>query len=160
LEACRHEFVSNDIVFVCTIERTQNSKFNGLRIHFRRRIWAKIRSPFHFTAFLVDYPDASFAPPEGHSQAPTSITKNKNVKEVKHCLPSTLDIGWLRLVGSLKVKVSIAKEPYKRDDILQKRPKILRSLLIAATPYVLMTLIPACSLFLVFFYVCSFYFFL
>jgi len=27
------------------------------------------------------------------------------------------------------------KEPYKRDDILQKRPIILRSLLIIATPY-------------------------
>jgi len=27
-----------------------------------------------------------------------------------------------------------AKEPYKRDDILQKRPIILRSLLIVATP--------------------------
>jgi len=32
--------------------------------------------------------------------------------------------------------VSFAKEPYKRDDILQKRPIILRSLLIVATPYV------------------------
>jgi len=31
--------------------------------------------------------------------------------------------------------VSFAKEPYKRDYILQKRPKILRSLLIVATPY-------------------------
>jgi len=41
---------------------------------------------------------------------------------------------WLRLVGSLKVKVSNAKEPYKRDDILQKRSIILRSLLIVATP--------------------------
>jgi len=38
------------------------------------------------------------------------------------------------IVGSLKVKVSNAKEPYKRDDILQKRPMILRSLLIVATP--------------------------
>ena len=28
-----------------------------------------------------------------------------------------------------------AKEPYKRDDILQKRPIFLRSLLIVATPY-------------------------
>jgi len=28
----------------------------------------------------------------------------------------------------------LAKEPYKRDDILQKRPIILRSLLIVATP--------------------------
>ena len=41
---------------------------------------------------------------------------------------------WLRLVGSLKVKVFFAKEPYKRDDIPQKRPIILRSLLIVATP--------------------------
>ena len=37
------------------------------------------------------------------------------------------DMGWLRLVGSLKLYVSFAKEPYKRDDILQKRPVILRA---------------------------------
>jgi len=43
---------------------------------------------------------------------------------------------WLRLVGSLKLQVSSSKEPYKRDYILQKRPIILRSLLIVATPYV------------------------
>jgi len=36
-------------------------------------------------------------------------------------------MGWLQLVGSLKLQVSFAKEPYKRDDILQKRPVILRS---------------------------------
>jgi len=47
-----------------------------------------------------------------------------------------IHMEWLRLVGSLKVKVFFAKEPYKRDDILQKRPIILRSLLIVATPYV------------------------
>jgi len=46
-------------------------------------------------------------------------------------------MGWLRLVGSLKLQVSFAKDPYKRDDILQKRSIILRSLLIEATPYVL-----------------------
>jgi len=45
-------------------------------------------------------------------------------------------MGWLRLVGSLKSLVSSAKEPYERDDILQKRPVILRSLLMVATPYV------------------------
>ena len=39
---------------------------------------------------------------------------------------------WLQLVGSLKSQVSFAKEPYKRDDILQKSPIILRSLLIVA----------------------------
>ena len=30
-------------------------------------------------------------------------------------------MGWLRLVGSLKLQVSFAKEPYKRDYTLQKR---------------------------------------
>ena len=44
-------------------------------------------------------------------------------------------MGWLRLVGTLKLHVSFAKEPYTRDDILQKRPLILRSLIIVATPY-------------------------
>jgi len=34
-------------------------------------------------------------------------------------------MGWLRLVGSIKFYVSFAKEPYKRDNILQKRPIIL-----------------------------------
>ena len=45
-------------------------------------------------------------------------------------------MGWLRLVGSLKTWVSFAKEPYKRDHILQKSQIFLRSLLIIATPYV------------------------
>jgi len=44
-------------------------------------------------------------------------------------------MGWLRLVRSLKLQVSFVKKPYKRDYILQKRPIILRSLLIEATPY-------------------------
>ena len=35
-----------------------------------------------------------------------------------------IHIGWLRLVGSMKLKVSSANEPYKRDYILQKRPVI------------------------------------
>jgi len=45
-------------------------------------------------------------------------------------------MGWLRLVGSLTLQVSFAKEPYKRDYILQKRPIFLRSLQVVATPYV------------------------
>jgi len=45
-------------------------------------------------------------------------------------------MGWLRLAarGSLKLQVSFAKEPYKRDYILQKRPIILRSLLNRSHP--------------------------
>jgi len=45
-------------------------------------------------------------------------------------------MGWLRLVGSLNLQVSFAKEPYKRDYILQKRPANLRSLLSVAAPYI------------------------
>ena len=39
---------------------------------------------------------------------------------------SSLDteMRWLWLVGSIKLKVSFAKEPYKRDDNLRKRPII------------------------------------
>jgi len=44
-------------------------------------------------------------------------------------------MGWLRVVGSLEIQISFAKEPYERDDILQKRRMILRSLLIVATQY-------------------------
>jgi len=45
------------------------------------------------------------------------------------------DMGWLRLVGSIKLYVFFAKEPYKRDDILQKKPMILSILPTEATPY-------------------------
>jgi len=38
----------------------------------------------------------------------------------------------IRLVGSLKTQVSFAKEPYKKDDILQKRLMFLRTPLIIA----------------------------
>jgi len=48
-------------------------------------------------------------------------------------------VGWLRLVGSLKLQVSFAKEPYERDDILHKGPMILKSLRIVTTPYVYTT---------------------
>ena len=44
--------------------------------------------------------------------------------------------GGLRWVGALKLQVSFAKEPYKRDDILQKRPTILRHILIVSTPFI------------------------
>ena len=54
-----------------------------------------------------------------------------------HSVRSTLlCIGLLQVVGCLKFQVSCAKEPYKRDCILQKRPMILRSLPIVATPYI------------------------
>jgi len=48
---------------------------------------------------------------------------------------SLLNIGWLRLVGSLKLQVSFAEYIFFYRALLQKRPVILRSLLIAATRY-------------------------
>ena len=43
-------------------------------------------------------------------------------------------MGWLRLVGSLKLQVSFAEYSLIYRALLQKRPIILRSLLIVATP--------------------------
>ena len=44
-------------------------------------------------------------------------------------------IRWLRLVWSIKLQVSFAKETYKKDYILQKRPIISSILLTEATAY-------------------------
>jgi len=45
-------------------------------------------------------------------------------------------MGWLRLVGSLKSHVSFAEYRLFYRALLRKRPVILKSLLIVATPYV------------------------
>jgi len=54
---------------------------------------------------------------------------------ILHKAHEYMSIRWLRWVGSLKIYVSFAKEPYKRDYILQKRLLFSRSLLIIATSY-------------------------
>jgi hypothetical protein len=58
-----------------------------------------------------------------------------------HPTPATSNCwyGLATISRLLQLQVSFAKEPYKRNCILQKRPIILRSLLIVATPYVCMT---------------------
>jgi len=43
-------------------------------------------------------------------------------------------MGWLQLVGALKLQVSFAEYRLFYRALLQKRPVILRSLLIVATP--------------------------
>jgi len=45
-------------------------------------------------------------------------------------------MGWLRLVGSLQIQVSFAEYNLFNRALLQRRPIILRSLLIVATPHV------------------------
>ena len=41
-----------------------------------------------------------------------------------HVVTPPAPMRWLRLLGFLKLQVFFAKEPYKRDYILQKRPRI------------------------------------
>ena len=57
--------------------------------------------------------------------------RNSSFHRAKTVLNAKRDLhtGWLRLVGSSNLYVSFAKEPYKRDYILQTRPIILKSLL-------------------------------
>ena len=76
----------------------------------------------------TSYPDRSNPSKTGHYYF-------KKKAFLKNQPSTTVTIGRLRLVGSLKLPVSFAKEPCERDDILQKRPIILRSLLIVATQY-------------------------
>ena len=47
-----------------------------------------------------------------------------------------MHMGWLRLVGSLKLQVSFAECSPVYRALLQKGPIILKSLLIVATPHV------------------------
>ena len=47
-----------------------------------------------------------------------------------------IHMGWLRLVGTLKAQVSFAEYHIFYRALLQKRPIILRSLQVVATPYV------------------------
>ena len=50
------------------------------------------------------------------------------------CIFARMLRRWLWLVGSIKLQVSFVKEPYKRDNNLQKRPIISSILLTIATP--------------------------
>ena len=49
-------------------------------------------------------------------------------------MDQSVHMGWLWLVGSIELYVCFAKEPYKRDDILYRRPIILSILQSVATP--------------------------
>ena len=56
------------------------------------------------------------------------------LNKAPHVITTTSHVVPQQWQGTTTCQVSFAKEPYKRDDILQKRPMILRSLLIVATP--------------------------
>jgi len=50
--------------------------------------------------------------------------ENMNLLHIAMRLPESQMKKEILLVGSFKLQVSFAKEPYERDHILQKRPKI------------------------------------
>ena len=58
----------------------------------------------------------------------TSLLHSHCISNDMHSRCISNGMGRLRLVGSWKLQLSFAKEPYKRDYFLQKRPTILRSL--------------------------------
>jgi len=67
----------------------------------------------------------------------TATQCNTIQHNVKHCNTLQLDcdsMGWLRLVGSLKLQVSSAEYRLFYRALLQKRPIIIWSLLVVATP--------------------------
>jgi len=64
-----------------------------------------------------------------HTSAQIYIHTSAQIAEV------CMYMGWLRWVGSLKWSVSFAEYSLFYRSLLQKRPIILRSLLIIATPY-------------------------
>ena len=58
-----------------------------------------------------------------------------HVNESCHVSMSQVTMGWLRLVASLKLQISFAEYRLFYRALLQKRPIILRSLLIVAPSY-------------------------
>jgi len=74
----------------------------------------------------------------GYPLSIKTLLSNYNVLPPKQSLGAVRgisDMGWLRLVGSLKLQVSFAEYSLFYWALLQKRSIILRNLLIEATPY-------------------------
>jgi len=61
-------------------------------------------------------------------------TETCNFQEPTNYWCATWPMGWLRLAGSLKLQVSFAEYRLFSRALLQKRPIILRSLLVEGTP--------------------------
>jgi len=68
-----------------------------------------------------------------HKSESLSLSVTLSLPRNEEALVSSASMRWLRLVGSINLYVSFAKEPYKKDNILQKRHN-LSILLTVATP--------------------------
>jgi len=71
----------------------------------------------------------------------TATHCNTLLHTATHTNNNNESLGWLQWVGSLKLQVSLAEYRLFYKALLQKRPMILRSLLIPATPSMPWTLI-------------------
>ena len=108
---------------------------SSLQVHANKHICARTQNSISSSCLIYTY--AYFPAPFVSSRfvCVQCVYVRASMLTEQRQTDQQTDMGWLRLVGSLKLLVSFAKEPYKRDYILQKRPIILRSLLIVATPY-------------------------
>jgi len=105
--------------------------------------------PLNNFLFKVQYPYPNWCTPTTTIHNSQSLTHQFTTRNLPpHSLPRTITLDpsnirhsqftmvWLWLVRSIKLYVSLAKEPYKRDHILQKRHMILSILLhVGLCPY-------------------------
>ena len=96
----------------------------------RRRGWPIFIRHFPHKSPIIR---GSFA--ENNLQSKTSYESSPHCTWAPSTSTTCRRYGVAIIVGSFNLYVSFAKEPYKRDYILQKRHIILRSLLIVAIPY-------------------------
>ena len=104
--------------------------------HLKANLCWQFRFWFHSDEILISF----WFPSDFHSDDRCESYRCENEWAVvvslrEWAVHQRYPMGWLRLVGSTQLCVSFAKEPYKRDFILQNRPIMWRSLLVVATPY-------------------------
>jgi len=69
----------------------------------------------------IDKSSVNLKSVSNQSSKPCTVLQDPSRKDLRD---NKSHMGWLWLAGSIKLYVSFEKEPYKRDDILQKRPII------------------------------------
>ena len=111
-----------------------STSLKQMRMTQRWLKWLTVKHPSESVMFQHGSNDSQSVMSQSESCLNISETTENN-PTTRASPPDTRGaMGWLPLVGSLKLHVSFAIEPYKRDYILQKRPVMRRSLLIVATP--------------------------
>jgi len=129
INACRCVYVNIHIFNVYTYKYIYIYKYMYIYIHICIQIhrYTYIYTNVSFCSLLVCLPsDIQHRKGSGHT--------SESLEYIRICIFTY--IHTYKYTSIYTYTYSFAKEPYKRDDILQKRPIVLRSLLIVATPYV------------------------